>query len=268
MRRRDFIARSGMAAGALALPKFSDAAEKKHSKQLLELRIYHFASPQKQQAFAQFLGNAAVPAFNRAGARPVGLFKLLMNDNPELKLASDSTDLYLLVPHTSAESFGLFHDRLASDKIFQQAVQPIISAPKADPAYLRYESTLMRPFDGFPQVKVPAQSAGRLLQLRIYESHNQERALKKIEMFNTGGELAIFVRCGMTGVFFGQSLAGPKLPNLTYMLAFPNEQDQKKAWDSFRNDAEWKQLSKQEQYKDAVSNVTNLILRPVEGSQV
>jgi len=87
-------------------------------------------------------------------------------------------------------------------------------------------------------------------------------------MFNQGGELAIFARTGMTGVFFGQTLIGSKLPCLTYMLGFPDEEAQKKAWDTFRNDPEWKQLSKADEYKDAVSNITNLILRPVAASQI
>jgi hypothetical protein len=87
-------------------------------------------------------------------------------------------------------------------------------------------------------------------------------------MFNQGGELAIFQRCGMTGVFFGQTLIGSRLPSLTYMLGFPSEDDQKKAWDTFRNDPEWKRLSKADEYKDVVSKVTNLILRPEHGSQI
>jgi hypothetical protein len=123
-------------------------------------------------------------------------------------------------------------------------------------------------FDDFPQVKVPTKAATRLLQLRIYESHTNERGRKKIEMFNQGGELAIFQRCGMTGVFFGQTLIGSKLPSLTYMLGFPTEEDQKKAWDVFRNDPEWKRISKSDEYKDVVSNVTNLILRPDQSSQI
>jgi len=52
------------------------------------------------------------------------------------------------------------------------------------------------------------------------------------------------------------------------MLAFPTDQDQKKAWDTFRNDAEWKRLSQLDEYKDVVSNITNLILRPTAASQI
>jgi len=31
---------------------------------------------------------------------------------------------------------------------------------------------------------------------------------------------------------------------------------------------DWKKLSGDEAYKDTVSNITNLVLRPVEGSQI
>jgi len=267
MKRRDFITRSGIAAGALAIPG-TLRARGKRTRQFIELRTYRFPSAEKQQAFARFLETAAVAAFNRAGARPLGIFKLLMSDNPDLKLTSDSTDLYVLFPHSSADELATFSSHLAADQAFQQAGRDVIGAPKSDPAFLRYDSSLMVAFEDFPQLKVPTSAPSRLLQLRIYESHSQERARKKIEMFNQGGELKIFARCGMTGVFFGQTLIGSKLPNLTYMLAFPTEQDQKKAWDTFRSDPEWKRLSAAAEYKDAVSNVTNLILRPAAGSQI
>lgn len=268
MRRRDFLATSTATAFGLMAPSLGRAAASRSKKQLLELRIYHFASPEKQQAFDRFLAQAAVPAYNRAGVKPVGVFKLLAKDNPELKLAADSTDLYVLLPHNSPESFLALADRLASDKTFQKQGQEVLNAPKSDPAYQRYESSVMLAFDGFPKVQVPVKGPNRLLQLRIYESHNKERNRKKVYMFNQGGELGIFRRHGMTAVFFGETLAGSKLPNLTYMLGFDSEEAQKAAWDGFRNDPQWKQMSKSEEYKDAVSNVTNLILRPGESSQI
>ena len=35
-------------------------------------------------------------------------------------------------------------------------------------------------------------AADRVLQLRIYESHNCERAARKMQMFNEGGEIALY----------------------------------------------------------------------------
>ncbi len=73
----------------------------------------------------------------------------------------------------------------------------------------------------------------RLLNFRVYESHNERAAKKKIEMFNKG-ELAIFRRVGLTPVFFGETVVGAAMPNLTYLLVFPDEAGRKAAWNAIR----------------------------------
>ena len=191
-----------------------------------------------------------------------------MKDNPDLKLTADGTDLFVLLPHRSPESFLTLERALAADEAYQSAGRAVLGSPKADPAYTRYQSSIMLGFESFPQVQVPTKAESRVLQLRIYESHNEERARRKIHMFNEGGEIAIFRRVGLNPVFFGESLAGLKLPNLTYMLAFDDENAMKAAWNAFRGDPEWKKLSADQSYKDTVTTITNLILRPVRGSQV
>ena len=235
---------------------------------MIELRTYRFASPQKLEAYERFLSDAAIPAFGRAGVGPTGAFKLLATDNPDLKLAADGTDLYVLLPHNSIESFVALDRILAADEAFQRAGRAVLSAEKSDPAYARCESSLMLGFEHCPRVQVPTKSPSRIAQLRIYESHNEERARRKIHMFNEGGEIAIFRRVGMNPVFFGQTLAGSKMPNLTYMLAFDDEAALAKAWNAFRSDAEWNRLKNDESYKDTVTTITNLLLRPITGSQV
>ena len=268
MKRREFLTASAAAGLALGRSTATTAADPAAGKQLLELRLYHFASAAKQKAFGAFLRGAAIPALNRAGVRPVGVFDLRKADNPKLDMKADSTDLYVLLPHNSPESFIMLIDRLAGDEAFLQAADVTLNAPQSDPAYARFESSLMLAFDGIPRVEVPTKAATRLLQLRIYESHSIERALAKIAMFNEGGELAIFRRCGMPPVFFGQSLIGAKLPNLTYMLSFENEDAMAKGWAAFRKDPAWLALRNDETYRDTVSNITNLILRPTAGSQI
>jgi hypothetical protein len=245
------------------------AAADASARQLIELRTYHFASQDKLRRFEEFLGQAA-PAFARAGVAPVGAFKLLAKDNPDLKLAADGTDLYVLLPHESFDAVLALPDRLAADSEFLQAAAPVLLAPKSDPAYTRYESSLLLGFDQWPRAVVPAASKSerRVLQLRTYESHSNELHRKMVEMFNEGGEIAIFKRVGLNPVFFGQTLIGSKLPNLTYMVAFENEDALKTAWNAFRNDPDWKKLSADEAYKDTVTTITNLILRPVAGSQI
>ncbi|HEX2970871.1 MAG TPA: NIPSNAP family protein, partial [Tepidisphaeraceae bacterium] len=232
-----------------------------------ELRVYTFESLEKQKAFDEFMAKAMVPALNRAGVGPVGVFKMLQSDNAKL-LTADSPKLWVLLPHKSAESFIMLGNRLAADAEFQKAGEAILNAPQKQAAYQRYESTLMLAFDGCPVVEVPTKASSRVMQLRTYESHNEERAKKKIQMFNEGGEIKIFRRCGMTPVFFGESLVGSKLPNLTYMLGFEDEQAMNKGWGAFGKDPDWKKISGDPEYKDTVCNITNLVLRPGSSSQI
>jgi hypothetical protein len=276
MDRRNFLAASTAAAFGLAMGNAVSAADDsapdpgaaKAQKQLIEVRVYHFASPEKQQAFGKFLTGALVPAMDRMGIGPVGVFRLLAKDNAALKLPSDPNDLYVILPYNSGEDLVGVGPRLSQDQTFLMAAYATLTAPKSDPAYTRYESSLLLGFDQWPRVQAPTQAADRVVQLRTYESHSAERAKKKIEMFNEGGEIAIFRRVGMNPVFFGQALIGSKLPNLTYMLAFENDQAMGSAWKAFGGDPGWKTLSADEAYKDTVSNITNLVLRPVEGSQI
>jgi hypothetical protein len=93
--------------------------------------------------------------------------------------------------------------------------------------------------------------------------------LKKIEMFNEG-ELAIFRRAGLAPVFFGEALAGPKLPNLTYLIVFDDMAAHDRCWGAFGRDPAWRKLSTTPGYTDAeiVCNISNVFLRPLAGSQI
>jgi len=91
----------------------------------------------------------------------------------------------------------------------------------------------------------------------------------KVQMFHSG-EFEIFRNAGFHMVFFGDTLAGPRLPNLTYMLSFADSAELDAKWDVFRNDPAWKKLSADPRfaYEAIVSNITNLILSPLDFSQV
>ena len=257
MKRREFVAATCLA-GLAPLTHVARAAGARPAKQYLELRLYKLDSVAKQKALIDFFGGAAIPALNRLGIGPVGVFKFMEQDTP---------DLYVLLPHRSARSVATAR-RLMADAKYRAAGSAVIESPKDDPAFARIESTLMLAFDGVPKVRTPAKGKSRVFQLRTYESRNAERARKKMEMFNTGGELDIFARTGLPVVFFGETLVGTKMPNLTYMLGFDSIEAKQKGWETFINSPEWKKLSGDETYKDTVSNITNLFLRPAGCSQI
>lgn len=269
MKRRSFLAATTSAAGASLLGQAAEAQrEGRGGKQIIELRRYTFASDAKREAFERFCETGLIPALNRAGVRPVGVFRMTKADNPQATFAGDtSPELYVLLPHNSLESVAALEGKLGADTAYGTALAGLGETPK-EPAYTRIESSLLLGFDQFPRVEAPVKGSSRLLQLRIYESANAERGRLKVKMFNEGGELRIFRESGMTPVFFGQAFAGSKLPNLTYMLGWENDEASKEGWAKFQKHPDWLKLKDDPTYKDTVSNITNLVLRPAGGSQI
>jgi hypothetical protein len=268
MKRREFIKTSAVAAGAGTMASVLNAtgAEKTEAanREFYELRLYHLRRGPKQKLFDDFYRDAAIPAMNRANIGPVGVFSVMFG--------ADSPTMYVLIPHKSPESFAEANDRVRSDPSYLKAGAEFINVPATDPAYVRVESSLMRSIEGVPKIEVPAAAKGnqpRIFELRAYESHSKQANKKKIEMFNVG-ELAIFRRAGLAPVFFGETMVGGKMPNLTYMLAFENMAAHDKNWGLFGSDPEWKKLSSTPGYTDAeiVCNISNIFLRPTAYSQI
>jgi hypothetical protein len=88
-------------------------------------------------------------------------------------------------------------------------------------------------------------------------------------MFHNG-EFEIFQRAGFWQVFFGDTLIGPRLPQLTYMVSFPDISEIDVKWTAFRTDPQWVKLAAQPKYSSEaiVSNIDSLILRPTSFSQI
>jgi hypothetical protein len=268
MKRREFLTYSIATAGlgTLLAGSAADAREtvSPAAREFYELRLYHLRRGPQTELFDHFYSQAAIPALNRAGVDRVGVFNVAVG--PE------SPTMYVLLAHKSLESIAATADRLAADADYLKAGAEFIDAPSTNPAYLRVESSLMAAFAGMPKLEVPALAAGnkpRLFELRTYESHSNKANKKKIEMFNRG-EIAIFRRNGVQPVFFGETLIGTRLPNLTYMVVFENPAAHDKNWAAFVADPEWTKLRATPGYADAdiVSNISNVFLRPAPYSQI
>ncbi len=261
MRRREFLAVSG-AMGVLPLAQTVSEAQqpRSHQRDYYELRTYQLETQEQRKAFDRFAAEAAIPALNRLGISPVGVFYPLEGNGPA----------YVLLTHPSTESVATLTERLANDDEFLQRGAAWLDAPATRPAYQRMESSLFVAFAGMPHLETPAESPGRVFQLRIYESPSVKTGQKKIEMFNDAGEIAIFRRVGLNPVFFGEALVGSKMPNLTYMLGFESDEDRAAAWKRFGADPQWQELRAMEEYADKkiLSGITNLMLQPATYSQI
>src|SRR5665213_2211195 len=102
--------------------------------QYYELRVYTTSSQEQQQLVCDYWKDAAVPACNRMGINPVGVFTETQ-DSPTNKI-------YVLVPCDSLDIFAAIPGRLASDAVYQAAAAKYMGRPKSNPAYERIESSL------------------------------------------------------------------------------------------------------------------------------
>lgn len=259
MNRRTFLALSG-AASVAAVTNPVSAAQSAAKRDYYELRQFILDNEDQKKGLDAFLKTAFIPAANRLGVKPVGVFYGDKGISP----------VYMLLRYPSLEKMAGFLAELASDSELLEKGADFINAPASAPAFKRMESSLMVAFTGMPQVETPAKSPGRVFQLRIYESPSVKAGLKKIEMFNDAGEIKIFREVGLNPVFFGQTLAGSKMPNLTYMLGFESMEAQQAAWKRFGAHPDWKRISKLPEYadKEILCGITNLPLTAAEYSQI
>lgn len=260
MQRRKFIT-STLAASALSQLK---AQPQNSAREYYELRRYYLESGPQQKLTYQYVENALIPGLNRLGMQPIGAFNL--------DIGPETPTLFVLIPSTSLEALVHSEYKLAQDPEYMKAGEAFLSAPASQLAYARVESSLLIAFEGHPKLTTPpvtAQHGSRVFQLRTYESPSHRDHLAKIEMFHSG-EFEIFRRAGFWEVFYGDTLIGPRLPNLTYMLSFPDPSELNARWKAFTSDPEWKKLiaSPKFSYEAIVSNITNLILNPASYSQI
>ena len=228
-------------------------------------RQYIVRTGTQPQRLAEFLKNAAIPALNRLGHKPIGVF--------EVVAGVPSPSVFVLTPSSSLAQVAAVEAGLEKDAEFMKAADAYINAPATDPVYVRQEVSLLSAFPNVPRIEVPAGTASgarRLFELRIYESHNERAHRAKVRMFTEMGEVDIFRRVGLTPVFFARTLIGPRMPNLIYMLVHDNLAAREKSWAAFGSDPEWQKLRATPAFSDPeiVSNITTVFLRPAPYSQI
>ena len=220
------------------------------ARHLLELQKVSFRNtPDNARArYLSFLESSYAPALKRAGVQAMGFFN---ND-----IGPDKPHVLALISYASGDAMVQVQDRLAADKEFQKAQNDIYGKGHV---YERVESSLLRAFTQMPTVEIPKANAPQLFELRLYESNDPVSLDKKIGMFEEGGEIALFRKYGLAPVFFGEALVGRRIPNLTYMVAFPNATARAEAWRKFATSPEWDKLKRTPGLSDGeiVSSISN-----------
>ncbi len=252
------------AAAAASLAASTSEAAPDSKREYHELRLLKFETKAAQERYAMFLKEAFFPAVRRLGLGSAGGFTIA--DKPE------ELSIYLLHTYPSLADYATTERRLMADAEFTKAGAVVLDLPATDAPYSHCESSLMLAFESWPHLKVPKESAAgqqRVFELRAYESHSRKANVKKIEMFNSG-ESALFARHGFQPVFFGETLFGPQVPNLTYMLTYPSVEARGDFWKTWAADPEKARLFAIPEYADhlIVSKIHQTFLKPLPGSLI
>ncbi len=245
----------------MLLPGLNAAAQVK--QMYYEIKIYRVNSAAQAGTTDNYLKDAFIPALHRFGIKTVGVFKPIETDTAYGKL------IYVFIPYKTSDQFFSLVSFLENDQTYQQAGKEFLDAPYKTPPFTRYESVFMKAFSKMPEFRIPTYTtpkSQRIYELRSYESATEAKALKKIKMFNEGGEIGIFEKVGSNAVFYGQVLLGSLKPRLMYMTTYADMKSHDDHWNAFRDHPDWAKLKVIPEYEGTVTKANPYLLHPTEYS--
>jgi hypothetical protein len=235
---------------------FSYAQKGKHEYYLL--KVYHCANLQQVAQVEEYAGNKLKPFLKKHGIPVVGIYLPLANDTAQDK------KLMVWLPLTDLNVLGKIEDAFGSTDPFGNDPLIHLDSVQNNAPYSRIESTLASAFKLHPHYaasKSFERSADNIYEYRSYESATEDLHLRKVEMFNEGGEIDIFKRLDFNAMFYSRAIVGPRMPNLIYMTSFRNMDERNDRWKKFGSDPKWKEISPLPKYANSVSRNETILMK-------
>jgi hypothetical protein len=230
------------------------------------IRVYQLKDAQQETRVDKYLETALIPALHRQGIADIGVFKPVGNDTAAVRR------IYVLIPLKSLDQYTNLPATLAKDSRYLADGSDYLNAPYDSPPYVRIESILLQAFPDMPHHTAPGGLKGapaeRVYELRSYEGPTEKYFANKVQMFNAGGEIPLFLRLDFHAVFYASVLSGAHMPNLMYMTSFGNMASREQHWKDFVADPVWKKLIADPQYQHNVSHIDIVFLHPASYSDL
>ncbi len=249
----------------ICLMSISFANNTKPKQAYYQIIVYHLKNETQIQQVDDYLKNAFLPALHRAGVSKTGVFKPITNDT------SADKSIYLFIPMKSIEQIDHIDQSIWKDAQHEKDGAAYLNAVHNQSSFLRKETILIKAFEKMPDFAIPnlsGSTAEKIYELRSYEGATEKIYRKKVEMFNAGGEVALFSRLEFNAVFYGSVMAGAQMPNLIYMTSFNNIAERDAKWKVFGSDPEWKRLSVIPEYQNTVSKATIILMHATAYSEL
>jgi hypothetical protein len=228
MDRRSFV--HAVAATSVLAQTQAPAGAQASSAKSRWYRIDYFYYRQGDQAnrLSQFF-SSQTPLFLKH-MRSFGVFTAVM--------APHAQTMMVLSGFASADEEMAAAARIEADPGYQKAHAEFESG--AEPPFDSAQRVLLRATNFSPEIASPAEKpkTPRYFELRIYHSPTLRQLAMVHERF-AGPEIRIFHRSGVRPILYADTIIGPDLPNLTYLIPFASLADRERAWDAFNSDPEW-----------------------------
>jgi hypothetical protein len=193
-------------------------------------RLDYFAYRQGDQAtrLHRFL-SSQMPLFTKH-RRVCGVFTAVMAPHAQTTL--------VLSGFSNFDGMAAAEDKIEADAGYQKAHEELERG--AEPPFDSLQRVFLAATDFSPEIAPPAEKprSPRYFEMRVYHSPT-DRQLGFLHERFAGPEIRIFHRSGVNPILYADTLSGPDMPNLTYIIPFATLADREKAWAAFSADPEW-----------------------------
>ncbi len=231
--RRAFIGALG-GVGMLASGFPVEAAGEK--KRIFALEHYYLKNGTQGARLHDYISKSALPAFGKVHAGP----KIIL----DALIASHMPQVAVILGFQSIDEMITVRSKLLGDKELMQALDNWEN--NAEQPYEHFSVSLLEATDYCPEIQTDSEprKTQRIFELRTYHSPTW-RQLRALHERFAGPEIKIFHRVGVHPMLYSQTMIGPSMPNLTYLIPFDNLAAREKAWDAFSADPEWVKVRKE-----------------------
>lgn len=243
---------------AILLQSVLAVGQKKGKQEYYLVKVYHCVNQKQIDHLEEHIGNQVMPFLKKNKVPVVGVFMPVVNDTAVDK------KLMVWIPLANLELLGTIENAFGSVDPF--GADPLIHLDsfQNNAPYSRIESMLASAFRLHTQhstKKSFQKSPDNIFEFRSYESSTEDLHLRKVYMFNEGGEIDLFKRLDFNAIFYARVIVGPRMPNLIYMTSFKDMADRNEHWNKFRDDPQWKQLSPMPKYANSVSRNETILMK-------
>ncbi|HUU13642.1 MAG TPA: NIPSNAP family protein [Terriglobia bacterium] len=256
--RRSFLLKGTSAAAfasAAALAGRSTAAEGgPATAPYIEILTFRLHFGEQNNRLLGWLEKHAVPMLQKHRIGPAGFFTVEVG--PHVPAVVE------ILTYPSLTEMEAAWGRVHADKDWGAAIAELESS---GPPFFRLDTVLLRATDFCPPLKAtPPEDAGnKIYELRFYEA-STHRQLEFMHGRFAAGEIDVFHKTGINPILYADTVFGPNIPNMGYLIPFESEAQREKAWAAFRVSPEWSKIAEEWTARsgELARNISNTILAP------